>query len=188
MRASPAPIRVRILVAHDAVRVHHRRRGLLPRQGNCFGGAWRAAANARLFRAAAQARPVPERRSGHDEPVPARRGLRHRRWRRDRPRPWALRALHRRPGQPLRQRHHRAHLCRGDRQGAPRRLPGRHRAGDPAHHRRDQGSHRPRHRATSTSCWWRSAARSATSKACRSWRRSASSATSLGRSGRCSCT
>ena len=31
---------------------------------------------------------------GHDEPVPARRGLRHRRRRRDRPRPRALRALH----------------------------------------------------------------------------------------------
>ena len=27
----------------------------------------------------------------------------------------------------------------GHRQGAPRRLPGRHRAGDPAHHQRDQG-------------------------------------------------
>ena len=33
---------------------------------------------------------------GHDEPVPARRGLRHRRRRRDRPRPRPLRALHRR--------------------------------------------------------------------------------------------
>ena len=31
---------------------------------------------------------------GHDEPVPARRGLRHRRRRRDRPRPRPLRALH----------------------------------------------------------------------------------------------
>ena len=27
----------------------------------------------------------------------------------------------------------------GDRQGAPRRLPRRHRAGHPAHHQRDQG-------------------------------------------------
>ena len=33
---------------------------------------------------------------------------------------------------------------------------------------------------TSTSCWWRSAAPSATSRACRSWRRSASSATNSG--------
>ena len=97
-------------------------------------------------RAAAQARPLSERRSRHDEPVPARRGLRHRRRRRDRPRPRPLRALHRRAGQPLRQRHHRAHLLRGDRQGAARRLSRRHRAGDPAHHRRDQGGDRPRHR------------------------------------------
>ncbi len=97
-------------------------------------------------RAAAQARPLPERRSGHDEPVPARRGVRHRRRRRDRPGPGALRALHRRARHQARQRHHRAHLLRGDRQGAARRLSGRHGAGDPAHHRRDQGNHRPRHR------------------------------------------
>ena len=43
-----------------------------------------------------QARSVHQRGSGHDEPVPARRGLRHRRRRRDRPRPRPLRALHRR--------------------------------------------------------------------------------------------
>ena len=39
----------------------------------------------------------------------------------------------------VRQRHDRAGLLHGHRQGAPRRLPGRHRAGDPAHHQRDQG-------------------------------------------------
>ena len=43
-----------------------------------------------------------------------------------------------------RQRHHRPHLFRRDRQGAARRLSGRHGAGDPAHHRRDQGDDRPR--------------------------------------------
>ncbi len=32
-------------------------------------------------------------------------------------------------------------LLQRDRQGAPRRLPGRHRPGDPAHHQRDQGTH-----------------------------------------------
>ena len=68
-----------------------------------------------------------------------------------------------------------------DRQGAARRLSGRHGAGDPAHHRRDQGNHPARHRDDSISCWWRSAAPSATSRACRSWKRSASSATSSGR-------
>ena len=44
-----------------------------------------------------------------------------------------------------------------------------------------------RHRRRSISCWSRSAARSATSRACRSWKRSASSATNWDRSGRCSC-
>jgi CTP synthase len=59
---------------------------------------------------AAQARPLSQRRSGHDEPVSARRGLRHRRRRRDRPRPRPLRALHRRAAPQARQHHHRAHL------------------------------------------------------------------------------
>ncbi len=81
--------------SHGAVYLHHRRRGLLARQGSGFGGARRAAAGARLFRAPAQARPLSQRRSGHDEPDPARRGVRHRRRRRDRPRPRPLRALHR---------------------------------------------------------------------------------------------
>ena len=40
-----------------------------------------------------------------------------------------------------RQRHHRSGLLQRDRQGAARRLPRRHRPGDPAHHRRDQGTH-----------------------------------------------
>ena len=64
----------------------------------------------------------------------------------------------------------------GDPEGAARRLPRPHRAGHSAHHQRDQGLHprgRPR---TSTSCSSRSAARSATSRACRSSKPSASSA------------
>ena len=44
------------------------------------------------------------------------------------------------------QLHHRPDLRERDPQGAPRRLPRRHRAGDPAHHRRDQGVHRARRR------------------------------------------
>ena len=47
-----------------------------------------------------EARPVHQRRPGHDEPVPARRGVRHRRRRRDRPGPRPLRALHRREPDP----------------------------------------------------------------------------------------
>ena len=52
--------------------------------------------------AGAEVRPVPERRPGHDEPVPARRGVRHRGRRRDRSRHRPLRALHRR--EPVAQR------------------------------------------------------------------------------------
>ena len=95
---------------HGAVHLHHRRRGLLARQGSGFGGARRAAAGARLHRPAAQARPLSQRRSGHDEPDSARRGVRHRRRRRDRPRPRPLRALHRRSANRQRQHHHRPHL------------------------------------------------------------------------------
>ena len=43
-----------------------------------------------------EVRPLHQRRPGHDEPVPARRGVRDRGRRRDRPRPRPLRALHRR--------------------------------------------------------------------------------------------
>ena len=84
---------------HGAVHLHHRRRGLLTRQGSRVGGARRAAAGARLQGAPAQARPLSQRRSGHDVALPARRGLRHRRRRRDRPRPRPLRALHRPSGE-----------------------------------------------------------------------------------------
>ena len=65
---------------------------------------------------------------------------------------------------------------------------GAHRAGDPAHHRRDQALHRRGHRQASTWPWSRSAAPSATSSRCRSWRRSARSAPSAARTRRCSCT
>ena len=50
------------------------------------------------------------------------------------------------------ERHHRLDLPGGARQGAPRRLPRRDRAGDPAHHQRDQGADpRARRPTTSTS-------------------------------------
>ena len=94
----------------------------------------------------AQARPLSQRRSGHDEPVSARRGLRHRRRRRDRSRPRPLRALHRPAGDEDGQRHHRPHLPGDHRQGTARRLSRRHRAGDPARHRRHQVVHPGRQR------------------------------------------
>src|SRR5487761_860736 len=63
---------------HDAVYLHHRRRGLLSWQGSFGGGARRAAPGARLPRPAQEIRPLYQRRSGHHEPVSARRGLCHR--------------------------------------------------------------------------------------------------------------
>ena len=113
---------------------------------------------------------------GHDEPVPARRGLRHRRRGRDGPRPRALRAVHEHDRDAQQQLDDRQDLHVGDPEGAPRRLSRAHRAGHSAHHQRDQGLHPRRRAATSTWCWSRSAARSATSRACRSSRRFASSA------------
>ncbi len=85
-----------------------------------------------------QARPVHQRRPRHHEPVRARRGVRHRGRRRDRSRSRPLRAVHRRePPQEL-ERHHRTDLLVGDRQGAPRRLPGQDRPGHSPRDRRDQ--------------------------------------------------
>ena len=68
-------------------------------------------------------------------------------------------------------------------QGAQGRVPRRDRAGDPAHHERDQGAHpaRRRRRRRPTSSSPRSAAPSATSSRCRSSRRSASSGARSGR-------
>ena len=96
---------------------------------------------------AAEARPVHQRRPGHDEPVRARRGVRHRRRRRDRPRPRPLRALHRREPVAGLQRHDRLDLPVGAGRRAPRRLPRQDGPGHPPHHRRDQAAHPPpRHR------------------------------------------
>ncbi len=107
---------------------HHRRQHRPPAQGP------------RPRRLRPEARPVHQRRPGDDVALPARRGLRHRRRRRDGPGPGPLRAVHRREPLPALQRHDRPHLPGRHRQGAPRRLPGRHGPGHPAHHQRDQGA------------------------------------------------
>ena len=160
----------------DQVHLRHRRRRVVARQGPGRRLDRRAARRPRLQGHAAEVRPLHQRRPGHDEPVPARRGLRHRRRRRDRPRPRPLRALHQHDHDAQQQLDHRQDLHVGHPEGAARRLPRAHRAGDSAHHQRDQGLHPRASAATSTSCSSRSAARSATSRACRSSRRSASSA------------
>ena len=131
---------------HDAVHLYYRRRGLLSRQGPVGRRTRCAAAGARVPGPAAQARPLPQRRSGHDEPVPARRGLCHRRRRRDRPRPRPLRALCRGSVAAQRFGHDRPDLFDRDRARAPRRISRRHGSGHPARHRRDQGIHPGRSR------------------------------------------
>ena len=87
---------------------------------------------------AAEVRSVHQHRPGDDVAVPARRGVRHRGRRGDRPRSRPLRALHGREHVARVERHRRRGLQLGHPQGAPRRLPRRHRAGRPAHHGRDQ--------------------------------------------------
>ena len=79
------------------------------------------------------------------------------------------------------QLHDRPDLLDRDREGAPRRLSRRDRAGHPAHHRRDQRAH-PASAPRATTCSSsRSAAPSATSSRCRSSRRCASCASSWAR-------
>ena len=82
--------------------------------------------------------PVHQHRPGDDVAVPARRGVRDRGRRGDRSGPRPLRALHRREHLARLERHRGRDLQLGHPQGAPGRLPGRHRPGRPAHHGRDQ--------------------------------------------------
>ena len=114
----------------------------LARQGPGLGVDRRLLENRGLKVTIHEAGPVHQRRSGHDEPDAARRGVRHRRRRRDRSRPRPLRALHLARGcrrlnnfttgqiyQTVIQKERRGEYLGGDR------------AGDSAHHRRDQGAH-----------------------------------------------
>ena len=71
----------------------HRGRGLQPRQGPHRLQPGPPAQAARAPGEHAEARPVPERRPGHHEPVPARGGVRHRRRHGDRPGRRPLRAV-----------------------------------------------------------------------------------------------
>src|SRR5690606_3938262 len=88
------------LCYRDKTHLRHGRGGQLPRQGHLRVVARSAPQGTRPARDHAEARPLHQRRPGDDEPVRARRGVRHRRRRRDRPRPRALRALHRRVAVP----------------------------------------------------------------------------------------
>ena len=114
--------------------------------------------------------------AGTMSPVPARRGLRHRRRRRDRPRPRPLRALHLGPDDPGQQRHHRARSTSpSSRRSAAGDYLGRTVQVIPHITDEIKASIRQGGRAASTSSSSRSAAPSATSRACPSSRPSASS-------------
>ena len=134
-------------VSADQVRLRHRRRRLVARQGHHRRVARSAAEGARPEGRRPEVRPVPQRRPRHDEPVPARRGLRHRGRRRDRPRHRPLRALPRPEPLPEREPHPGRHLGPRAAQRAQGRLPRQDRPGDPAHHGRDQGPDPPLGRA-----------------------------------------
>ena len=88
-----------------------------------------------------ETRSLHQRRSGDDEPLPARRGVRDRRRRGDRSRSRPLRAVHRHTDGEGEQPHDGSGLLLRDLQGAAGRLPGQNGAGDPPHHERDQGLH-----------------------------------------------
>ncbi len=120
------------------VRVRHGRRRLGAREGDRRRVARPSPQGTRPRSPGAEVRPVPERRPGHDEPVPARRGVRHRGRRRDRPRHRTLRAVHRREPLPQREPHGRCRLGHRSPSRAQGRVPRCDRPGHPAHHERDQ--------------------------------------------------
>ena len=84
----------------DEVHLRHRRRVLFTGQGTDRFVAGSSAEVPGTAGHHVQARPLYQCRPGDDEPLRARRGLRHRRRRRDRPRPRPLRAVHRREPAP----------------------------------------------------------------------------------------
>ena len=132
----PAPLN-----SHDASYLRYRWRGLLARQGHRGRLACGHPGSPRAEHHHDEARSLYQCGSGHHVAVPARRGLCHRRRRRDRPGPGPLRAFRTHPADPQELGHHRPHLRERHPARAPRRLSGRHRAGDPAHHRRNQEVH-----------------------------------------------
>ena len=90
---------------------------------------------------AAKVRSLPQRRSRHDEPLPARRSLCAGRRRGNRPRPRPLRALHQRQAHPHQQPDQRPGLSNRPGQGAARRLSRQNRPGHSARHGRNQAPH-----------------------------------------------
>ena len=134
------------LNSHGAVHFCHRRRGFIAWERSPFSVPRGASSGARLQGPDPQVRSLSERRSGDDVALSARRSLCDRRRGGDRPRPWPLRALHRRFVEAVGQCDHGPHLSRYHREGAARRLSRRDGPGHPARHQRDQGIRAQRHR------------------------------------------
>ena len=172
----------------DALYLCDRRCRFLAREGHRGRLAGRHPRSARPQGQHGQAGSVHQRRSRHDEPVPARRSVRHDGRHRDRPRSRPLRALRAHDDVAQQQFHDRPHLR------------ARHRARNAAattSARRCRSSRTSPTRSSTASAWapamptcaWsRSAARSATSSRCRSSRRSASWASSSAATTCCTCT
>ena len=115
-------------------------------QGHHRGEPRQTAQKPRLQVRRPKTRPLHQHRPRDDEPLSARRGVRHRGRSRDRPRPGALRALHRRKPQQVLQPHDGQGLLERAEQGARGRISRADRAGHPAHHQRDQDVHPQRRR------------------------------------------
>ena len=125
---------------HDQVCVHHRRGGLFAGQGYHSGLPGRDAQAPGFSGVHHEAGPLHQRGRGDHESLPARRGLRHRRWGGDRLGFGALRAFHRRVSLFGQQRHHGEHLLLGHRQGTPGALLGGHGPGDSPRDHGDPGA------------------------------------------------
>ena len=132
--------RLGIWPCHE-IHLRHRRRDQFAGQRADRRVAWHVAGKPRTEGDAREVRPVPERRSRHDESVSARRSVRARRRRGDRPRPRPLRAIHERQAVAAEQSHQRPGLSERPREGARRRLPRQDGAGHSARHQRNQGAH-----------------------------------------------
>ena len=123
---------------HGKVHLRHRRRRILTGQGHHRSVPGTAAQGPGLLGHQPEVRSLSERRPRHHEPLPARRGVRHRGRHGDRPGSGPLRALHRRKPDPGFLRHLRPDLLVGAEQGARRRVQRRHGADHPPRHQRDQ--------------------------------------------------
>ena len=126
--------------AHGAICIHHWRRGFLSWQRNCGRGTRSFAAGAGLPRSTAQAGPLSQRRSRHDEPDPAWGSVRHRTMAPRRTSTSVTTNASRgvRPPRPTTSPPVGSTRTSSTRNAAADYL-GRHRPGHPARHQRDQG-------------------------------------------------